>query len=174
MGDAYTVYGAVHTLHSVGHAGDLASPITIVGVIVDTNLARANKCALHHTGRADPPTCPPSETPAFTIADDVTSPTRIRVLGWASNFANAYEAYLSYRSHPSTPYVDELWATTVPNPLPAVGAIVKVTGHYGATFGRSSMGVVSDQRSGILTYDSITYVQPPQATRVPFPQLPKP
>jgi hypothetical protein len=168
-GAAYTVYGAVHTLHSASHLSELNQPVTIAGVIVDTNLPRAPKCVLHRTGRADPENCT-SEIPAFTIADDAASTVRIRVLGWASNFANVYEAYLAYRKNSNASYVDELWATTLPNPLPAVGAKVRVTGKYGTVLGRASSGVMEDRRNGIMTFGTIVYEQPP-TTPARFPQL---
>lgn len=172
VGNAFTVYGAVHQLNSRTHDPDLDRPVTILGVIVDTNLSRVDKCALHKTGRADPPKCV-TELPSFTIADDATSPTKIRALGWASNFANVYEAFLQYRGRtqaPAKPYIDELWATEVPFPLPAVGAKVRVTGRYAFTFTRSSTGVVTDPDFGIITVDKVETLAP-AATPASFPQL---
>jgi hypothetical protein len=173
VGDAFTVHGAVHQLNARRHDPRLDNTITIVGVIVDTNLPRVPKCALHHAGHADPPNCV-AEIPSFTIADDTTAASsRIRALGWASNFANVYEAFLAYRgrtSAPPKPYVDELWAVFVPFPLPAVGAKVRVTGHYSATFSRASSGIVVDRDFGIITVDKVDTLEAATSPAA-FPQL---
>jgi len=101
-GDAFTVYGAVHQLNARRHDPRLDKPITILGVIVDTNLPRVDKCALHRSGRADPPNCV-TEIPSFTIADDAGGSEKIRALGWASNFAHVYDAFLQYRGSRARP-----------------------------------------------------------------------
>ena len=172
IGDAYTVYGALHALHSIDAPTKLAGEITVVGYVVDTNLARAPKCVIHKTGRGDPPGCV-SEIPAFTIADDKAATAgapRIRAMGWASNFANVYEAYLKERARDATSYVDEFWAVELPRPLPAPGAKVKVVGRYGALFTRSSGGIESDPHNGILTVTRVeTLERAPAPAR--FPQL---
>ena len=172
VGDAYTVYGAIRALHSIDAAEKLAHEITIVGYIVDTNLARAPKCAIHHTGHADPIGCT-SEIPTFTIADEKTaapSAPRIRVMGWASNFPNVYEAYLKERAHGHDKLMDEIWARELPSPLPAVSAKVKVTGRYGMVFSLASSGLDVDPRSGILTYTRAETLEP-ATTPASFPQL---
>jgi hypothetical protein len=174
VGSAYTVYGALRALHGIDANIDLQHDIEIVGFIVDTNLARAPKCALHHTGVADPAGCN-SEIPTFTIADEPlaadTAP-RIRVMGWASNFPNVYEAYLKDRAHNGSARLDEVWAREIPVPLPAVGAKVKVTGRYGALFALSSAGITSDPRNGIMTAKRTEYLAP-ATTLASFPQLTK-
>ncbi|CAN5669744.1 hypothetical protein BH09MYX1_BH09MYX1_36450 [soil metagenome] len=134
VGDAYTVYGALHTLRSRYGATAVKNAVTIVGFIVDTNLPRAPKCALHRTGIADPPGCT-SSIPTFTIADarGDTSAVKIPVMGWASNFANVFEAYTLYKpltAAPATLYSDGHWASLVPYPLPAVGAKVRLKGGH--------------------------------------------
>lgn len=159
VGGAFTVYGAVRALGRIDQS-ELARPVTIVGYIVDTNLGRAPRCALHRTGVADPPHCV-TEIPTFSIADTKGAPAaspRIRVMGWASNFANVFEA-----SRTRGPYADELWGVQVPNPLPAVGAKVKVTGRYGVNFSRASSGIVSDPARGILTADRVETLEPAPA-----------
>jgi hypothetical protein len=162
IGDAFTVRGAVHALNARERDPRLDQPITIVGVIVDTNLARAPKCAVHKTGRADPPNCV-AEIPAFTLADDADAHSpRVRALGWASNFANVYEAFLLYRGHATAParlYQDELWAGDIPFPLPAPGARVRVTGRYGANFMRGSNGLITDADFGIITVDKVEMLE---------------
>lgn len=172
VGDAYTVYGAIRALHSIDAAEKLAHDITIVGWIVDTNLARAPKCAIHHTGQADPPNCT-SEVPAFTIADDKgAAPTapRIRVMGWASNFSNVYEAYLKERAHSHDKLTDELWAREIPSPLPAVSAKVKITGRYAMVFSLASSGIDVDPRNGIFALTRTETLEPAAAPAA-FPQL---
>ncbi|MEO8876671.1 MAG: hypothetical protein ABI461_13855, partial [Polyangiaceae bacterium] len=49
-GDSYTVYGASHHLRSTIHFADVtAKEITIEGYIIDSNIERAPKCAVHKT-----------------------------------------------------------------------------------------------------------------------------
>ena len=172
VGDAYTVYGAIRTLHALDGSEKLAHDITIVGWIVDTNLARAPKCAIHHTGHADPANCT-SEVPAFTIADEKTAAAnapRIRVMGWASNFPNVYEAYLKERAHSHDKLLDENWARELPSPLPAATAKVKVTGRYGMVFSLASSGIDADPRNGIFTVTHTETLEP-ATTPAAFPQL---
>jgi hypothetical protein len=161
VGDAYTVHGAVRALHDRFDTKPIAGDISIVGVIVDTNLARAPKCALHKTGIADPKGCV-TEIPTFTIADDAADPNapRIRAMGWASNFANVFTANATYDKlsappGPASAYRDELWAVVVPYPLPAVGAKVKVTGRYGVNFEKSSTGLSTDPEMGLFTVRAV-------------------
>jgi hypothetical protein len=168
VGGNYTVYGATHDLTSPIHASDFAHKVTIEGYIVSSNISTSPKCAFHHTGHADPPHCV-TDIPAFVIADSKgdTSGRTIRVMGWASNFANVFEANEHYKKSPAT-YQDELWGTDVPNPLPAVGAKVRVTGSYGVNFTKSSSGMSSDPTNGIMTVDTIVVVEPaPQPAKLP-------
>jgi hypothetical protein len=158
IGDAFTVAGAVHALQSRYENKQVARPISIVGVIVDSNLASAPKCALHRTGKRDPDDCV-TEIPSFTIADarDGSSP-RIRVLGWARNFAVVFDANQQYRGKTTAPSPlvhDDVWNVDVPFPLPAPGAKVKVTGRYGFAFTRSSTGIVADPATGVFTVDRV-------------------
>ncbi len=173
-GSSYTVYGALRALHGIEANVELEHDIEIVGFIVDTNLARAPKCVLHHTGVASPAGCV-SEIPTFTIADArlaADTAPRIRVMGWASNFPNVYEAYLKDRAHDATARLDEMWAREIPVPLPAVGAKVKITGHYGALFALSSAGLTADPRNGIMTAKHSETLEP-STTLASFPQLTK-
>jgi hypothetical protein len=181
VGDSYTVYGAIHHLNSRIHKGDVtAKDISLVGYIVDTNIPNAPACAVHPTGKKDPDNCV-TEIPTFTIADAKgdKSGQKIRVMGWASNFANVYDAMQKYKNpayakdppkHAEKPdnagktgYLmqDELWAIDIPFPLPAVGAKVKITGKYGTIFGKSSAGLVADPFSGVMTYTQIETLEPP-------------
>ena len=150
-----------------------AKEITIVGYIVDMNTSRAPKCAIHKTGKADPEDCKWSRRQADSNPDDLDrrrqerdEKPRIRVMGWASNYANLFDANEKYKSLKEPPaekdeWKDELWAVPPPFPLPNVGAKIKVTGKYGVNFGRSSAGIESDPQNGIMTYTKIEYIEPP-------------
>jgi len=163
MGADYTVEGAVHHLRSRIHGHDFdKGDVTIVGVIVATNLASAPPCAIHRVSRPNPPGCV-AELPSFTIADSASSPVKIRVLGWASSFAVVSEA-LARDADKKTPligpYQDELWAVDVPVPLPSVGAKVRVHGRYGTSFTKSSRGTIVDPDDGIFTATRVDTVTP--------------
>ncbi len=165
LGDSYTVYGAVHLLNlgvTLGNK-DLEKELSIVGYIVDTNLARAPACALHRVGVRDPADCV-TEIPTFTLGDVKGSSAmpRIRAMGWASNFAHVFDANAYYKKltqRPARLYQDSLWSTDVPYPLPSVGAKVKVTGTYGVAFTKSSAGVATDPQLGILTVREVVYLE---------------
>ena len=167
-GDAFTVFGAVHALRSRHESAEVTkNEVTIVGWIVDSNVARVPKCAWHKTGVADPENCR-AEIPAFVIADDKdTKPddpekAHIRVLGWARNFAAVFDATAKYKGLTAPPkqlYKDEMWMVDVPYPIPAAGTKVKVKGRYGFLFTKSSTGAVSDPKNGILTYTSLEIVK---------------
>jgi hypothetical protein len=165
-GDAYTVYGAVHQLRSALHAKDVtAGPISIVGYIVDSNIPRAPDCAVHKTGKKDPDNCNP-EVPSFWIADDKGSDKglKVRVVGWARNFAVIFDAMKEYAKvkpgdQPKEPVTDDMLNVTVPFPLPAVGAKVKLTGAY-----NFSKVVVSDMVGepvgGVMALQKMDVLEP--------------
>lgn len=165
QGDAYTVYGAVHTLRSRIHEKDIAGKeVTIEGYIVASNIEDAPACAVHPVGKADPEGCK-SEVPGFYIADgkaDDPNAPRIRVLGWAKNFATVYDAMKEYKgktSKPEKPIQDDMFTVDVPFPLPAVGAKVRIKGTYGFTFNKLTTGTVSDPKNGLLTYISMEVIE---------------
>lgn len=175
VGDAYTIEGASHHLRSRLHEAEVTkNPITIIGYIVDENIANAPGCAVHKSGRKDPDDCPPAgqppiEIPSFWIADAKGAgkdAPRIRVLGWAKNFATVFDAMEKYNKikeikDPAKDLIqDDVWGVAVPYPLPAVGAKVKVTGKYGFTFSKSSTGLVSDPINGVITYEKIEVLEP--------------
>ncbi len=179
-GDAYTVYGAIHQLNSEIHSAEVTSKeITVVGYIVDSNMDTVDPCALHPTGKKDPDGCT-TQIPSFTLADakgDKSSQWKVRVMGWASNFANVFDAWKKYKDLKKAPddkdlLQDELWAVPIPYPLPAIGAKVKVTGKYGVNFSKSSNGVESDPLDGIITYSKIEVLEDAPEP-VSFPQLKK-
>lgn len=176
VGDAYTIAGASHHLRSRIHDKEVTkSSITIQGYIVEENISDAPACAVHKTGKADPEDCK-SEIPSFWIADEKGAgkdKPRIRVLGWAKNFASVWEAMEKYKNLKEVKdpakdmYKDEIWNVDVPFPLPAVGAKVKVTGKYGFTFSKASTGLVSDPINGVMTYEKMDVVEP-AADKVSF------
>ena len=156
-GDAYTVAGAIHALRSRVHEKEMTGQkITLIGTIVDSNLADAPACALHPTGVKDKPECT-TDLPSFSIADTKDGEKAIKVLGWASNFANVYDGQISCRS--GRKHRDDKLEVELPCPLPAIGSRVKITGEYGFSY-RAAGGVASDPASGILTYASMETVEP--------------
>ncbi len=165
-GDSYTVFGAIHHLNSRIHSTDVtAKDISITGYIVESNIPDAPKCAIHKVGKKDPDDCLNVPIPSFYIADAKgdTKGAKIRVLGWAKNFASVFEAMEKYKNLKEPPkelYKDEVWMVDVPFPLPAVGAKVKVNGKYGYTFTKSSTGLVSDPKNGVMTYGTINVIEP--------------
>lgn len=174
VGEAYTVHGASHHLRSRNHAEEVTkAPITIEGYIVAENIADAPSCAIHKLGKADPENCPgvgqpPIEIPSFWIADEKgagADKPRIRVLGWAKNYATVYEAMEKYKNlkevkDPARDLLkDDMWSVDVPFPLPAVGAKVKITGQYGYVFSKASTGIVSDPVNGVMTYEKMEVVE---------------
>jgi hypothetical protein len=169
VGDAYTIAGASHHLRSRMHDKEVTQKsITIQGYIVEENISSAPDCAIHKTGKADPENCN-AEIPSFWIADEKGAgkdKPRIRVMGWAKNFASVFEAMEKYKNlkeikDPAKDYYkDEMWNIEVPYPLPAVGAKVKITGKYGFTFTKSSTGIVSDPVNGVMTYEKQEVVEP--------------
>jgi hypothetical protein len=168
-GDAYTVYGASHLLRSRIHEKDVnGKEITIEGYIVQSNIEDAPACAIHAVGKADSDGCK-SEVPSFYIADQKTddpNQPRIRVLGWAKNFATVYDAmklYAKSKDKPKEAIQDDMLTVEVPYPLPAVGAKIKVTGTYGYTFTKMTTGMVTDPKNGVMTYKTILVTEPAAA-----------
>ena len=175
QGDAFPVALAIHHLNSALHGAEVTSKeITIIGYIVDMNTSRAPTCAIHKTGKGDPEDCKwsdgkPIQIPTIWISDEKSPDSkapRIRVLGWASNYANLFDANEKYKNLKEAPaekdqYKDELWAKPAPFPLPNVGAKIKVTGKYGVNFQGASSGIESDPVNGIMNYQKIEYLEPP-------------
>ena len=56
---------------------------------------------------------------------------------------------------------DEFWGGEIPNPVPNIGAKVKVTGQYGVTFSKSTGGAAANPKYGIMTAEKIEYLEPP-------------
>lgn len=178
-GDAYTIFGVVHDLHSKVHREDVNNQkISLVGYIVKTNLVKCADdtkafeekcvpaCAVHDQGKADPPDCN-APVPAFWIADEKGNDKgeMVAVMGWASNFAGIYAAIEEYDKATTLEKQKEIkfadsFSKTLPNPLPALGAKVKVTGTYGQTYKGSSTGNAADPKFGIMSLETIEYLEP--------------
>lgn len=174
-GDAYTIWGASYYLRSRVHRKEVyAKKINLTGYIVKTNLPDVPECAVHKGGKADPENCKPP-IPAFWIADtkEATEADSIKVMGWASNFAQIFDAIEEYDKlkddeKPEELHQDTLWGVAVPYPLPAKGAKVTVTGDYSTTFTRSSTGAEADPIMGLLTLEKINYLEPaPEKATLP-------
>lgn len=172
-GDAYTVWGASYYMRNRVHEKEVVDQkITLVGYITHTNFDTAPKCAVHETGKADPEDCKP-HIPTFWIADskDAAESEQMKVMGFASNFANIYSAIEEIdKQKDDEPAVvnDATWGVAMPNPLPAKGAKVKVTGVYSTSFTMASSGMVVDPIMGVMTYGTIEYLeQAPELATLP-------
>jgi hypothetical protein len=165
-GDSYTVYGAIHQLRSLVHSKDVtANPISITGYIVESNVDKAPECAIHKTGKADPDKCE-APVPSFWISDtkgDTKSP-RIRIVGWARNFAVICDAMKEYNhlkpgEQPKKPVADDILNVELPNPLPSVGAKVKITGAYNVA--RTVVSdMVSEPVGGVMALQKMETLEP--------------
>jgi len=161
-GDAYTVWGASYYLRNRVHQKKVEDQkITITGYIVKTNLGDAPECAVHPAGKADPEGCR-SAVPTFWIADskDADLKDAMKVMGWASNYAQIYDAIKEFDgAKEDAVYSDKTWGVELPKPLPEKGAKVKVDGQYSTNFTMASAGAEADPIMGILTYGKITYLE---------------
>jgi hypothetical protein len=158
-GDAWTVWGASYSLRSRVHRKDVAGKrISIQGYIVQNNMTDAPECAVHKGGKADPEGCK-APVPTFWIADskDAKEADAISVMGWASNFAQIFDAIDEFdKGKADAEHLDSFWGVKTPNPLPAVGAKVTVTGVYGTTFSKASSGAAADPFMGVMDYQEMT------------------
>lgn len=168
-GEAYTVWGASYYLRSRVHHNDVAGrDLKLTGYIIATNLDEAPKCAIHATGKQDPEGCE-APIPTFWLADskDAKKEDSVRVLGWASNYAQLYDAVNDYKKRrrskktDAEPLQDAFWGVKIPFPLPGPGAKVTVTGNYSTAFTRATSGTVADPIMGVLTYDDLEYAEEP-------------
>jgi hypothetical protein len=171
-GDAYTVWGASYYLRSRVHQKEVAGQnIKVTGYVIKTNLEDAPECAVHETGKADPEGCD-APVPAFWIADtkDADIKDSIKVMGWASNFAQIYDAIQAFekdkKKDTREPRMDNFWGVQIPDPLPVKGMKVTVKGGYGTTFTRSTAGAEADPIMGVLTYEELETVEPVEETAV--------
>jgi hypothetical protein len=162
---AYTVYGITHDLRSRVHFEDVnGKQLSIVGYIVKTNYEDAPKCAVHKTGKGDPPDCK-APVPTFWIADDKgDTKDTIAVMGWASNYAQIFSMIELIDRQPKGKELeakaqDPVWGVDIPNPIPNVGAKIKVTGNYSKTFTKASSGTAANPKYGIMTAEKIEYLE---------------
>lgn len=170
-GDAYTVWGAAYYLRNRVHRAEVAEKkITLKGYITKTNLENAPECAVHKGGKADPEGCQ-APIPAFWIGDTKDAPENesIKVMGWASNYAQVYDAIETFdKGKKDEEHMDTFWGINTPNPLPAKGAKITVTGTYSSTFTGSSVGTEADPIQGLMAYQSITVQEPaPELATLP-------
>lgn len=131
--------------------------VSITGYITATNLSDAPKCAFHRPGMSDLEGCQ-SRIPAFWLGDAQGTPKgeSIRVVGWASQYAQVFSSMALYAQEgPTATDFDIFWGVPIPNPIPAVGAKATVTGRYGTLPAESSRGTDPDPTMGILTYSSL-------------------
>lgn len=170
VGDAYTVWGASYYLRSRVHRAEIdGQEIKLTGYVIKTNLDQAPKCSIHDTGKADPDDCV-APVPTFWLADSADAPEEesIRVMGWASNFAQIYSAIKEYKNPARKsktepdPVTDEFWGVALPEPLPVKGAKVTVKGVFGNNFTRPSRSPAADPIMGLLTYNEIEYHETPE------------
>ena len=54
---------------------------------------------------------------------------------------------------------DPVWGVDIPNPIPNVGAKIKVTGNYSKTFTKASSGTAANPKYGIMTAEKIEYLE---------------
>jgi hypothetical protein len=169
-GEAYTVWGASYYLRNRVHQQEVAGKqIKVTGYITKTNLADAPECAVHETGKEDPEDCV-APVPTFWLGEtkDATDKNSIKVMGWASNFAQLYDAIKEYKKRSAAkqtdaePLTDNFWGVKIPDPLPVQGAKVTVQGHYSANFTKATRGAAADPIMGILTYDELEYLEKPE------------
>jgi hypothetical protein len=178
VGDAYTIWGVTHDLRSRVHHDEVeGKKISLVGYIVKTNFDTFPPCSIHKTGKGDPADCK-VPVPTFSIADDkAETHDMIDVMGWASNPAQLFMLITAIDKAAKGKELevklkDEFWSTDIPNPLPMVGAKVKVSGTYGVTYTKSTGGAASNPKYGILTLDKLEYLEPP-TDRVYLPGMKK-
>jgi len=171
IGDSYTVWGASHHLRSLVHSDSVkGKDISIVGWVVKTNFEEAPACAVHPTGKADPEGCK-LILPAVWIADEKgDTNSMMKVLGFASNFAQLYDQIKKDEKAKDgdAPNQDEFLGVPLPMPSLNVGAKIKISGNYGFSYTKSTSGIESDPRMGVMTYEKIEYLEkPPERAKLP-------
>jgi hypothetical protein len=186
-GDAYTVWGAMHDLHSIVHGGDFADKdVSLVGYVVKTNYENPCKdefkrgdgeddcvptCAVHKTGKADPADCK-APVPMFWIAESKDEKdfkkSAIPVMGWASNFAQIFTYVEALDKEDDAKLGDEFFGHDLMSPLPALGGKIKITGRYGVTYTKSTGGAASNPRTGIMSWEKSEWIEkPPKRAKLP-------
>ena len=167
-GDAYTVWGVSYYMRSrVYHKEVAGKKLSITGYIGKTNLPDAPACAVHKGGKADPEGCN-APIPAFWVCDTKEAPESdcIKVMGFASNFAQIYDAIEEYQKKEDAEKSDTFWGVKLPKPIPIKGAKVTVKGDYSTTFTRATTGTEADPIMGLMTYEEIIYIETPSELAV--------
>jgi hypothetical protein len=170
-GEAWTVWGASYSLRSRVHRKEVANKrISIAGYIVKNNMNDAPECAVHKGGKADPPDCK-APVPTFWLGDtkDAKEADSISVMGWASNFAQIFDAIDEFdKGKADAEHLDTFWGIKLPNPLPAVGSKVTITGNYSSTFSKASSGAAADPFMGVMDFQEMTIQEPaPELATLP-------
>jgi hypothetical protein len=179
QGDAYTVWGVTHDLRSRVHEDEVnGKKLSIIGYIVKENFKTLcakgappsvdclPECSIHKTGKGDAADCKPP-VPTFSIADEKNeTKDMIDVMGWASNPAQLFQMITAIDKaakgkEGEVKLQDEFWGMDLPNPLPNLGAKVKVTGTYAKTFTKATGGAAANPKYGIMTVEKIEYIEPP-------------
>lgn len=161
-GADYTVWGLGSSLRSPQQREAVTRElITVTGFVVATNLDSTPACAVHAGGIADADDCT-APIPAFWLGDrpDSALAQCVKVMGFASNYAQLYDAIQAMDRGEQA--FDVFWGMEIPNPLPAVGARVTVSGQYGTTFSMASSGSETDETMGIVSFRSMQTLEPAQ------------
>lgn len=161
-GDDFTVWGASYSLRNRFEAPSVRGrKIPLIGFIVATNLDTAPRCAVHARGIADPPNCK-APLPAFWVGDTPDAPLErsIKVVGWAANYAQLHDAIREYAQHPDAKVEDDFWGITIPNPIPAKGAKVRIVGTHSNEFTKATTGIEADPVMGILDPERVEVLSP--------------
>ena len=183
-GEDYTIWGVSYSLRSRTHSTDVAGKkLNLTGYVVKTNLPDVPPCAVHKTGKADPEGCK-APVPSFWIGDtkDADIKDCIKVMGWASNFAQVFDAIEKYKKEEKETdkskleaQVDNFWGVKLPRPLPAKGGKLTVTGTYATTFTRATSSAEADPIMGLMTYDEVKWLEePPEVATLPGMDKDKP
>lgn len=189
-GDSWTVHGLIHDFRSLNHHAEVdGAKLSIAGYIVKTNLVPCSdpkqmnglkeqcvpECAVHEVGKKGDPEGCKAPQPSFWIGDTPDAKETILVIGFASSFAQLHDAIILIdktdpEKRTEKEFLEKLVDVqfgAIPNPIPAKGAKVKVSGQYGAQALKGS-GTAIDPNHGILTYDAIEYIeQAPELASLP-------
>ncbi|HEY5955784.1 MAG TPA: hypothetical protein VIV60_04490, partial [Polyangiaceae bacterium] len=109
-----------------------------------------------------PEDCKPP-VPTFWLGDTKDAPRTeaMQVMGFASNYAQIFDAIKEFDEKGEKAEAnDTFWGKPIPNPLPAKGYHVRITGPYSTTFTGASTGAQADPIMGILTYQKWEVLNP--------------
>jgi len=125
-----------------------------------TNLADAPKCAIHKAGKGDPEGCKPP-IPTFWLCDtkDAADSECIRVMGWASNFAQIHDAIEQFDKQKNKtgkdkePFMDEFWGVPRPGSAPREGREDHHQGRLRDDLHEGDLGHRGRPIMGVMTYN---------------------